>query len=94
MRCLLVRQSRNEGKAEATNKKKGGYTSYFLYLRSGWLAMGSDFRRDFRCSVGTVKSVGLEDHNKKGRAARYGEARRWWDLNDDTGASRCERIFE
>ncbi len=52
--------------------------------------MGSDFR----CSVGTVKSVGLEDHNKKGRAARYGEARRWWDLNDDTGASRCERIFE
>ena len=55
------------------------------------LAMGSDFR----FSVGTVKSVGLEDHNKKGRAARYGEARRWWDLmNDDTGASRCERIFE
>ena len=54
------------------------------------LAMGSDFR----CSVGTVKSVGLEDHNKKGRAARYGEARRWWDLNDDTGASRCERIFD
>ncbi len=30
------------------------------------LAMGSDFR----CSVGTVKSVGLEDHNKKGRAAQ------------------------
>ena len=54
------------------------------------LAMGSDFR----CSVGTVKSVGLEDHNKKGRAARYGEARRWWDLNDDTGASRCERNYE
>ena len=41
-----------------------------------------------------VKSVALEDHNKKGRAARYGEARRWWDLNDDTGASRRERIFE
>ena len=42
------------------------------------LAMGSDFQ----CSVGSVKSVGLEDHNKKGRAARYGEARRWWDLNE------------
>ena len=52
--------------------------------------MGSDFR----CSVGTVKSVGLEDHNKKGRAARYGEAHRRWDLIGDTGASRCERIFE
>jgi hypothetical protein len=53
------------------------------------LAMGSDFR----CSVGTVKqersSVGLEGHNKnkKGRAARYGEARRWWDLNDDSALS-------
>ncbi len=66
---------RKEGKAETTNKTK----EIMLLI----LAMGSDFR----CSVDTVKSVGLEDHKKKGRAARYGEARRWWDLNDDTGAS-------
>ena len=82
MRCLLVRQSKEkkERQKQQTKRKR------IMLI----LAMGSDFR----CSVGTVKSVGLEDHNKKGRAARYGEARRWWDLNDDTGASRCERIFE
>jgi hypothetical protein len=83
VRCLLVRQSKEkkERQKQQTKRKR-----IMLLI----LAMGSDFR----CSVGTVKSVGLEDHNKKGRAARYGEARRWWDLNDDTGASRCERIFE
>ena len=83
VRCLLVRQSKEkkERQKQQTKRKR-----IMLLI----LAMGSDFR----CSVGTVKSVGLEDHSKKGRAAQYGEARRWWDLNDNTGASRCERIFE
>ncbi len=73
MAQALIRQSKEkkERQKEQTKKK---WTVLLI------LAMGSDFR----CSVGTVKSVGLEDHNKKGRAARYGEAHRRWDLIDDT----------
>ena len=55
VRCLLVRQSKEkkERQKQQTKRKR-----IMLLI----LAMGSDFR----CSVGTVKSVGLEDHNKKG----------------------------
>ena len=64
VRCLLIRQSKEkkERQKQQTKRKR-----IMLLI----LAMGSDFR----CSVGTVKSVGLEDHNKKGRAARYRETR-------------------
>jgi hypothetical protein len=59
VRCLLVRQSKEkkERQKQQTKRKR-----IMLLI----FAMGSDFR----CSVGTVKSVGLEDHNKKGRAAQ------------------------
>ena len=66
VRCLLVRQSK-EKKERQKQKTKRKWIMLLI------LAMGSDFR----CSVGTVTSVALEDHNKKGRAARYGESRTW-----------------
>ena len=58
---LLVRQSKERKREVETINKGNEDPASYLKVSN-----------DFRSSVGTIKSVGLEDHNKKGEA----EARR------------------